>query len=436
MKDIIKNKTIVIIAAALLFSFVSIAQASEVVDRTLSQCSSSAISSSAVLGQIFTPTASNFSSIYVSAIDTHGATSTIDFYLCEGTPNAATFTSSYNCGASGNHFVASSSISINKNGSQKFSFSNPVAISSGVQHYTSFKITNGNNTTIYTCASYQGQGVISGTTLSDWSSFSNYSATNYNNEYIAFEEPANGARFSTGSTVGLIISYFNFNDDYNAAELDLLNKEKGTLTKFNYGLIQSTSTEYLVPSLSGLSDANYRATVFMYNTYDGSTSTAATLNFVMGDYTIYDAAIPPDKCQEQILCEGVATSTFYGGVECGTKKVVCWAFTPDKEIIDELSLSFDELKKSFPFSLFFGVTDAITSASNATTTTSGYIEVPMIRKTATSSELYTIHAVTSSTMPTLIGGDNYNLFRNTISYIIWIVVAIGILMQLKPKKQE
>jgi hypothetical protein len=143
---------------------------------------------------------------------------------------------------------------------------------------------------------------------------------------------------------------------------------------------------------------------------------------------------------EATLCDDLNLTTnafgwpnsFGDTMQCFGKKVIRWSFNPDENAVNDLATSYNDFKLAFPFSVFFGITDAVTSGINTQTLTQDdNISVPMIRKTATSTEYYMIPVITSSTPGRAIGQSNYLLIRNTISWFMWIAVAVLLFFQFK-----
>jgi hypothetical protein len=147
-----------------------------------------------------------------------------------------------------------------------------------------------------------------------------------------------------------------------------------------------------------------------------------------------------DMYAETTLCDGLDLTTnvfgwpnsFGDTMQCFGKKVIRWSFNPDENVVNDLGNSYNDLKQAFPFSVFFGITDAVTSGINTQTLTADdNISVPMIRKTSTSTQYYMIPVITSSTPGRAIGQSNYLLIRNSISWFMWIAVAGLLFMQFK-----
>lgn len=134
------------------------------------------------------------------------------------------------------------------------------------------------------------------------------------------------------------------------------------------------------------------------------------------------------------ICKDVATSTgglddIRYGIECGFKKIVFWSFYPSQDSVKNLNGSFNNFKNEFPFSAYFGLIDTVkNSISTSTMTTNGTLKMPFINKTG---DFITLNIMSSTSMPNLIGQTNTNLFRNSITWIIWLMVAFIIFIQFK-----
>lgn len=129
------------------------------------------------------------------------------------------------------------------------------------------------------------------------------------------------------------------------------------------------------------------------------------------------------------ICSNVATSTggfddFRYGVECGLRKLIFWAFSPDNYAINYFLDDYGLLKMSFPFNIFFTLTDTAKNAISTTTLSQNdNLGLPFIRKTATSSQFYILPVISSSSLANAIGQTNAGIFRTTLSYFIYIMTA-------------
>ena len=133
-------------------------------------------------------------------------------------------------------------------------------------------------------------------------------------------------------------------------------------------------------------------------------------------------------------CDDVATSTggfddFRYGFECGFRKVIYWSFTPHPSTVNRLQTAYTGLKKTFPFSLVYQITNEIDQAQDeitisATTT----FNIPFIEKTATGTQFISMPIVSSTSMPNLIGSDNNAAYRMFFTGIFWAAVVFFIVL--------
>ena len=143
------------------------------------------------------------------------------------------------------------------------------------------------------------------------------------------------------------------------------------------------------------------------------------------------------KCQSQEpffsianMCEdieGGLISDIGCQIRMGLAGVGRFFFKPNCTTLVKFSKKFDDLKRSFPFNVYFDITDAMDEAIGASltsTSTAGSIDVPFIRQTATSSEFYMLPVASSSSFVNLIGQDNYNTYKMTLGFIWWIAGAL------------
>lgn len=129
---------------------------------------------------------------------------------------------------------------------------------------------------------------------------------------------------------------------------------------------------------------------------------------------------------EAELCAGLATSTISGGIECGFKKIIVWAFYPSDSSISTFKDAFSDFKKVFPFAAFFQLTTAVDEAvrANESTTTPAIVYFPMIEKTATGTTWTLLPTADSSTLPSMVGSENAVRIKTTITRTLWVATAV------------
>jgi len=121
------------------------------------------------------------------------------------------------------------------------------------------------------------------------------------------------------------------------------------------------------------------------------------------------------------ICDGIATSTIMGDFECIIKRAIAWAFYPSAKSLKSVKDAYGKVAGTFPFSIYFDITGAITDAiATTSTSTTGVFSMPMITATGT---YYMLPVASSSSLPDLIGGTNAILFRDTLSWILWILTG-------------
>lgn len=180
-----------------------------------------------------------------------------------------------------------------------------------------------------------------------------------------------------------------------------------------------------------LNDSNYSYTAYLADTVSTSTSEdilKTPYYFTVGTTTEF---LPPYRTfdiSENTICSNIATSTFFGGVECGLKKVFAWAVYPDEQSLGDFNISYSELKQSFPFNTFFDLTDTVKDAIASTTLSDSHFDIPFITATGT---YYMLPVVSSTSLLKLIGTQNNSLFRNTITWILWAGAAFIVFFTIK-----
>lgn len=127
------------------------------------------------------------------------------------------------------------------------------------------------------------------------------------------------------------------------------------------------------------------------------------------------------------VCEGMATTSLFYSIECGLKKIVCWAFMPQKDTLGVVVDSITEIENSFPFNTVFSFLNIANEAFSTTTQPDSTLGIPFVDKEG---ELYILPVISSTSMPNAIGEENTALFRRTIGYIVWICVIIIVVVQI------
>jgi hypothetical protein len=138
-------------------------------------------------------------------------------------------------------------------------------------------------------------------------------------------------------------------------------------------------------------------------------------------------------CSESNVCNGIATTTFGGIINCGLQRSICWAFAVSSSSKGYFNNSFNILKTRFPFSLYFDITEAFQSLATSTSEVKGFsLPVPAVgqdgKATITMENL-----ISSSTVKTAIGANNYSNIREAIVWFAWILAAGYILIRLNHK---
>jgi len=139
------------------------------------------------------------------------------------------------------------------------------------------------------------------------------------------------------------------------------------------------------------------------------------------------------------VCDDVATSSFefwdlssYAGsfryaIECAARKVSYWAFIPDPNAQKYFFDSVTRYESTFPVNTAFSLINKVGEVAATSTTMNDTIDV--VLASGISSTTYTsIPALSSTTMSNVIGSNNANTIRDTISYILYIITAAGIVL--------
>lgn len=173
----------------------------------------------------------------------------------------------------------------------------------------------------------------------------------------------------------------------------------------------------------------YSATTLQYCIYHEK----AFDNFLYCDITIRWAS---DNTQDYFalydcanVCDNISTTTsdFFYGIECGFKKILCWAFMPQEDTLATVVDSIAEIEDSFPFNTVFSFLNMINSTIANSQNVDNTLGVPFIDDDG---NFYIMPVIASTSMPDTIGSENTSTFRKTIGYIIWAIVIAVIIIQI------
>lgn len=141
-----------------------------------------------------------------------------------------------------------------------------------------------------------------------------------------------------------------------------------------------------------------------------------------------DCNDPITLCNDIELSTGITDLHIWGDLECGLKHVGCLLFQPSDQSILNFTLSFEQIKQSFPFNSFFGITSAFQEGLTATSTNDNMFPIPFITATGT---ITTMDIMGSSTLPNLIGSTNNNTFRTSLIYFAWLLDGLIIYLTVR-----
>lgn len=248
-------------------------------------------------------------------------------------------------------------------------------------------------------------------------------------EYIYPEAPLDGSTaFSNNNVVGFFGTYTN--DATDKLYIDIYDLQFNHIWQSNKTFIighypTPEPYNFNIPLPAG--DYAYK----LYLTNIGTSTVATTTDYI---YFTFDSfkigtSITPFKLTEAQICDGVATSTIMGGIECAFKKVIFWAITPSADSVAYFQKNYIGLKASFPFSAFFELTDAVNDGiGTSTPNMAGTLDMPFINN---SGDYIMLPVISSTSLPNLIGATNATLFRNSLKWILWALVAFIIFITFK-----
>lgn len=161
------------------------------------------------------------------------------------------------------------------------------------------------------------------------------------------------------------------------------------------------------------------------------------LTFSSSGHDINIYATSSDYCNIEIwsgipeysgLCDGLSTSTISGNIECAFRHLGQFLLMPDEKSFTDFNKTYEKIKTKFPFSAFFDLNNIIKNAIGTTTQETGTFDIPMINN---SGQIYMLPVLSSSSLANAIGQTNANIFRQTIIYFFWILIAIIIFFTLR-----
>jgi hypothetical protein len=132
-----------------------------------------------------------------------------------------------------------------------------------------------------------------------------------------------------------------------------------------------------------------------------------------------------DFCNPLNICSDLSSTTepLYS-IACGARYIGCWLVVPSSSAKRFAVNTISGFEANFPFNTFFSITNAFnTSLTNSASTSPQVLSIPFIRKTATGSEYYLLPVLATTSMANAIGQSNYNMYRTTIGYVMWVATA-------------
>lgn len=262
-------------------------------------------------------------------------------------------------------------------------------------------------------------------------------------DYVNFVEPADNAIIKNFSLWYVDTKIKTLTSDYT---LQIMYQKDGYSSIYydltGIPIYNNEITRITIPKtgIPNMTDGSYSATAFLLE-YDGTTDyirASSSISFVVDN--INGATSSFDKVDWSALdnintvCNEVATSSgtyfddFRFGIECGARKVLYWTFNPSPQSVQKVIYSFNNLKVQFPFNAFFGLTDIVKTSLATSTNTTGTIQMPFINKTG---HYVMLDVLSSSSLPNLIGGTNANLFRNSLSWVMYCLTAFVVFITFK-----
>jgi hypothetical protein len=390
----------------------------------------------------FTPTADNISGIYLPDVAGNPGSK---FFVCKGTMSYAQFNSMYSgqgnnitsCGAY-DQIAETDYITPTTN---FYDFGVQYTLTPSSEYFIIFKQYN-SGTGIGNAISYDKYATTY--LYGDTFDFSPYYDARFSTafdgypppeffDYIFPEHPLDGETvFSNDGSVDFIGTYENYLGVL--FEITVYPPE-GLPIVFTRPELQTHLTpepyDIPIPLLPG--DYSYMIQTRMANDSIATTTyDRGLINFTFSDYRIPTSTAQfamPNGLSVETVCDGIATSTIMGGIECGFKRVIYWAFYPSNNALLSLQSSITNVKNSFPFNAFFDLTDTIDDAiGTSTPNMAGTIDLPFING---SGDYIMLPVIASSSLSNLIGSTNATLFRNSITWFLWACAGVLVFLTFK-----
>jgi len=268
-----------------------------------------------------------------------------------------------------------------------------------------------------------------------------YFKTYYNDSYtpaINITYPTAGATYA-GSPIPITFNYSNPALSYSQIIFNISRTSPNAQTMTPVHFYASSTIGYVDNIIfKNLINGDYNINAYFSN-WNGTPHPPPTtnINFTIASSTYDDGSaliIPYDILPETCLfdiseCDNISSTNFYDGITCGFKKIAIWGLCPSSEAQTILTTSYTSLKNSFPFSAFFSLTDTFTTAIGTTTLSlNNTFDMPFIDKF---SNYLMLPVLASSSLPNTIGQINANLFRNSLTWILWLLASFVVFITIK-----
>lgn len=371
--------------------------------------------------QSFIPTRANLTKINYNI---NGAPTRL-FNLCKGSMNYLTNS------CAGAELIASSSVA------NTISFSPYLEVVVGDPYYfcvypVGAESTELHNFTSGGCSAGFPYGCYYYNNLSDRGFYDLRFSTYYNTNFIDFEFPTDATTTP---------DFNNWVIRYEGGELGVpysITLNYGTSTLFGFidtALVGQFSgfNSWSVEKTNSFPNGRYYAMAILNKIVNFTpipVASTSIITFLINDtakdtyfnFNLFNLKKPGDPC------EGIATTTLLGGLECGIKRSGIWLVYPDATTLQDSLNSINEFKDTFPFSAFFDITDTIKNAISSTTMSTAGFSVPSISAT---SSFIMIPVLSSTTISNAVGVDNSGLIRTGLSFIMWLGAIVLIYFTIR-----
>lgn len=161
---------------------------------------------------------------------------------------------------------------------------------------------------------------------------------------------------------------------------------------------------------------------------------------IVNDFTLNVAPATSTACAMPSMpswcdypCQGLATSTLGGDIQCGIRGALAWSFCVSSSSMDNLKNTAYLLRSRFPFSVWYSLLDSGKQAIDDYNGGDAVFRMPMISDATTS--VVMIPVLNASSTEKIIGRNNAVLFRAVMTWLWYGILCALFGWIVWPKKK-